>query len=61
MSAPGATTDTLEKLLALGNDALSQGKLDQAVEHYRQAVIGNPGDAGARIALGFGLSEVGRH
>ena len=61
MSAPGAATDTLEKLLALGNDALSRGKLDQAVEHFRQAVLGHTGDAGARIALGFGLSEVGRH
>ncbi len=40
-----------------GNEYLAQGRLEEATECYRQAVVANPGHAEGFLNLGFALKE----
>ncbi|MFZ2163436.1 MAG: tetratricopeptide repeat protein, partial [Sideroxyarcus sp.] len=42
-----------------GNEFLAQGRLKEAAECYRQAIIANPGQAEGLLNLGFVSGELG--
>ncbi len=46
--------------LNLGDDAALTGDWDLAVEHFRQAVQDNPGDANARIRFTRAMQQAAR-
>ncbi len=59
-AAPVPDTQACRRFKQQGNGLLGQGRMAEAVACYRQAVAADPGDADARLNLGFGLSQLGQ-
>ena len=60
-AAPGAVIDSGQGWIGSGNALLGEGKLEEALAAYRQAMAARPDSAPAHVNAGYVLQELGRH